>query len=93
MNLSSQALNLSSQTLNLPTQINGLREQISGLRVDFRPGGDKWMDGWTDRQTDRKMDGRMNKSPLVFLQDFVPFGSAALLPLTLIYNHAKQGNP
>ena len=29
------------------------------------------------------------KSPCV-LQDFVPFGSAALLPLILIYNHAKQ---
>ena len=34
------------------------------------------------------MDER--KSPCV-LQDFVPFGAAAL-PLILIYNHAKQGN-
>ena len=31
------------------------------------------------------------KSPCV-LQDFVPFGAAALLPLTQIHNHAKQGN-
>ena len=41
----------------------------------------KWMDRWMDEQ----------KSPCV-LQDFVPFGAAALLPLILIYNHAKQGN-
>ena len=40
-----------------------------------------WMDGWTDGQT---------KVPCV-LQDFVPFGAAAL-PLIPIYNHAKQGN-
>ena len=31
------------------------------------------------------------KSPCV-LQDFVPFGATALLPLIPIYNHAKQGN-
>ena len=30
------------------------------------------------------------KSPCV-LQDFFPFGAAALLPLTPIHNHAKQG--
>ena len=51
-------------------------------------------DRWTDRQTDRQKDGWTDEqnSPCV-LQDLVPFGSAALLPLTLIYNHAKQGNP
>ena len=53
-------------------------------RADFRPerawGGGR-MDGRTDEQ----------KSPCV-LQDFVPFGAAALLPLTTIHNHAKQGN-
>ena len=31
------------------------------------------------------------RSPCV-LQDIVPFGAAALLPLTPIQNHAKQGN-
>ena len=31
------------------------------------------------------------KSPCV-LQDFVPFGAAALLPLTPIHIHSKQGN-
>ena len=38
-------------------------------------------------------DGWMNerKSPCV-LQDFIPFGAAALLPLSPIHNHAKQGN-
>ena len=30
-------------------------------------------------------------SPCV-LQDIVPFGAAALLPLTPIHNHSKQGN-
>ena len=40
-----------------------------------------------------RMDGRRDKqkSPCV-LQDFVPFRAAALLPLTSIQNHAKQGN-
>ena len=56
--------------------ISGLIGQISGLRG---PGGDG------------RMDGQMNKSPRV-LQDFVPFGAAAMLPLTLIHNCAKQGN-
>ena len=39
------------------------------------------------------MDGRMDeqKSPCV-LQDFVSFGAAALLPLSPIQIHAKQGN-
>ena len=41
--------------------------------------------GGTDGQTDKR------KSPCA-LQDFVPFGAAALLPLTEIHNHAKQGN-
>ena len=40
--------------------------------------------------TDVRTDGRTD-SPCV-LQDFVPFGAAALLPLTAIHNHAKQGN-
>ena len=31
------------------------------------------------------------KSPCV-LQDFIPFGATALLPLTPIHNCAKQGN-
>ena len=43
-------------------------------------GGDEQTNGRTDEQT----------SPCV-LQDFVPFGAAAL-PLIPIYNHAKQGN-
>ncbi|MEE3021388.1 MAG: hypothetical protein VX367_01990 [SAR324 cluster bacterium] len=38
-------------------------------------------DGWNDER----------KSPCV-LQDFVPFGTAALLLLTPYHNHAKQGN-
>ena len=42
-------------------------------------------DGRTDERTDEQ------KSPCV-LQDFVPFGAAALLPLIPIYNHAKQEN-
>ena len=50
-------------------------------RADFRPvrawGGGR-MVGQTNKQ----------KSPCD-LQDFVPFGAAALLPLTPIHNHAK----
>ena len=63
-------------------------------RVDFRPeradfGPERalreWMDGQTNGWTDKQ------KSPCV-LQDFVPFGAAALLPLTPIRSHSKQGN-
>ena len=51
-------------------------------RVDFRAERAWWrMDRWTHER----------KSPCV-LQDFVPFGAAALLPLIPIHNHAKQGN-
>ena len=39
-------------------------------------------DGWMERRAD---------FPCV-LQDFVPFGAAALLPLIPIHTHAKQGN-
>ena len=39
-------------------------------------------DGWMERRADF----------LCVLQDFVPFGTAALLPLTPIHNHAKEGN-
>ena len=56
-------------------------------RADFRPErawGER-TDGWTDGRNDER------KSPCV-LQDFVPFGAAALLPLTPFHNHAKQGN-
>ena len=44
-------------------------------------------------RTDEWMDGRMDerKSPCV-LQDIVPFGAAALLPITYNHQHMKQGN-
>ena len=38
-----------------------------------------------DERTDKRT------SPCV-LQDFIPFRATVLLPLTTIYNHAKQGN-
>ena len=46
--------------------------------ADFRPerAWGEWKDGWTDRWNDEQ------NSPCV-LQDFVPFGAAALLPLFL----------
>ena len=50
-------------------------------RADFRPERAWGMDGWTDGRTDAWNDER--KSPCV-LQNFVPFGAAALLPLILI---------
>ena len=60
--------------------------QISGLKG---PGGNEL----TVRRTDGQMDGQNDeqKSPCV-LQDFIPFGAAALLPLTPIHNQGKQGN-
>ena len=48
-------------------------------RTDFRPERARGANGWMDR--------RINERPRV-LQDFVPFGAAALLSLTPIYNHA-----
>ena len=62
------------------------RADFRPKRADFRPerawgGTNGQTDGWNDEQ----------KSPCV-VQDFVPFGAAALLPLTPIHNHAKQGN-
>ena len=52
--------------------------------ADFRPET-----AWGEERKDGRMDKL--KSPCV-LQDFVPFGAAALLPLTAIHNHSKQGN-
>ena len=80
LGLRGQVSGLSKQIKCLRGQISGLRGQISGLRG---PGG------LTDRRTDERTDEQ--KSPCV-LQDFVPFGAAALLPLIPIYNHSKQGN-
>ena len=68
------------------------RTDFRSARADSRPerpGGDGRTDGRTDERTNGRTDER--KSPCV-LQDFVPFGAAALLPLTPIHNHAMQGN-
>ena len=43
--------------------------------------GDGWMDGWMDEQIDGRMNGRLDTNSPCVLQDFVPFGSAVLLPL------------
>ena len=59
------------------------RADFRSERADFRPER-AWGGGRMDGRTDER------KSPCV-LQDFVPFGAAAL-PLIPIYNHAKQGN-
>ena len=56
-------------------QISVLRGQISDLK---EPGG------WTNEQTNKRMNEQ--KSPCV-LQDIVPFGAAALLPITYIHQH------
>ena len=74
--LRKQIQGLRGQISGLRGQILGLRGQISGLR-----GSGGRTDGRTDKQT---------KVPCI-LQDFVPFGAAAL-PLIPIYNHTKQGN-
>ena len=60
--------------------------------LDLGPKGDETLRvgrGGGDVRTDVRTYGRTD-SPCV-LQDFVPFGAAAL-PLIPIYNHAKQGN-
>ena len=46
-------------------------------------------DGQMDGRTDGRTDGRAD-SPCV-LQDFVPFGAAALLPFNLNHTLLKQG--
>ena len=60
---------------------NSERADFRPERADFRPERAWGVDKWTDKRT---------KVPCV-LQDFVPFGAAAL-SLIPIYNHAKQGN-
>ena len=71
-------------------------------RLDLRPERPDWRSQRPDLgpegpngggRTNERMNARTDeqKSPCV-LQDFVPFGAAALLPLTQIHNHAKQGN-
>ena len=78
-----------------------LRWQISSLRgperadfrpeiADFRPER-IWGGTYERKITNEQMKIWTNKSPRV-LQDFVPYGAAALLPLTPIHNYAKQGN-
>ena len=62
------------------------RADLRPERADFRPER-AW--GGTDGQTNGRTDEQ--KSPCI-LQDFVPFGAAALLPLIPIHIHGKQGN-
>ena len=61
--------------------------------VRIGPKGDEALRmGWGGRMygcTDVRMDGRTD-SPCV-LQDFVPFGAAALLPLNLNHTLLEQG--
>ena len=57
-----------------------LLASLSNMRVPEKAWGGR-TDGWMDEQ----------KSPCV-LQDFLPFGAAALFALIMIHNHAKQGN-
>ena len=46
-----------------------------------------------DERTNGQMNERTNEQKsLCVLHDIVPFGAAALLSLTQIKNHAKQGN-
>ena len=68
------------------------RADFSPERADFRPGRADFRPVRVWGVDGRKVEGwnEEQKSPCV-LQDFVPFGAAALLPLTLIHNDAKQG--
>ena len=81
--------------------LKSVRADFRPKRADFRPEITDFRPERADFRSERawgeRMDGRMDgrndkrKSPCV-LQDFVPFGAAALLPLTPFHNHAKQGN-
>ena len=74
-----------------------MRGQISGLRIDFRPERTDFRPDRADYRPERAWGGtngqtnEQTKVPCV-LQDFDPLGAAALLPITPIHNHAKQGN-
>ena len=66
-------------------------------RADFRPERADYKPEEADFRSERAWGGRTDertdgqtKVPCI-LQDFVPFGAAALPPI-LIYNHARQGN-
>ena len=80
-----QALSgLKSALSGLKFTLSGLKSALSGLE-SVLSGLKSALLGRTDGQNDER------KSPCV-LQEFVPFGAAALLPLTPYHNHAKQGN-
>ena len=62
--------------------------------ADFRPGRVDFKPERADFRPEReRTDAHRNKrkSPCV-LQDIVPFGAAALLPITYNHKHTKQGN-
>ena len=60
------------------------RLDLGPERLDLRPEGPDEGEGGTNERTDER------KSPCV-LQDFVPFGATALLPLNLKHTLLKQG--
>ena len=72
-----QLFQASSQPIQAPNWLSGLTSALLDLNS-------AQTDGRMDEQTDER------KSPCV-LQDFVPFGAAALLSLTPFHDHAKQG--
>ena len=75
-----EKMDLRPEKLDLRPERPDLRPE----RPDMRPEGSDRGGGTNARNDERK-------SPCV-LQDFVPFGAAALLPLTPFHNHSKQGN-
>ena len=73
-----QLFEASSQPIQAHNWLSGLTSALLDLNSD---------------QTDRRMDEQTDKQMFpCFLQDFIPFGAAALPPLTQIHNHAQQGN-
>ena len=74
-----------------PERLDFRRERADSRpeRADFRPERADLMPKRVNERTDRRTGEQ--KSPCV-LQDFFPFGAAALLPLFPIHNHAKQGS-
>ena len=100
----SQALNLPSQASNQPSLtplISPLRPQVGPLRPQISPLGPlishprpKVSYFWPQIGLIRPQihPGTQERKSFFVPQDIVPFMAAALLPLTPIHNHGKQGN-
>ena len=95
MGLKSALSGPKSALQGLKSAISDSRPEMANFRperADFKPERADFRSKrayGADRRIDRWMDGR-TKVPCI-LQDFIPFGAAALPPIP-IYNQVRQGN-